>query len=140
MVGAKIDMYNQPMNENPRVLVVEDDPLLSSLLVQRLDAEKFRVMYAPTGEAALDQMKTDIPDLVLLDILLPGKNGFDILKEIKANPATKDVPVVILSNLGQESDIQKAKELGAERFIVKVTLTLDEVVAMVREIWQGKSA
>lgn len=138
VVGGKHAMYNHSMNENPRVLVVEDDPLLSSLLVQRLDTEKFRVMYAPTGEAALDQMKTDIPDLVLLDILLPGKNGFDVLKEIKANPSSKDIPVVVLSNLGQESDIQKAKELGAEKFIVKVTLTLDEVVAMIREVCQGK--
>lgn len=116
------------------VLVVEDDKLLSDLLARKFTAENFNLIHAPTGEMAIDQLKTAKPDLVLLDILLPGIDGFEVLRQIKSNPDTKNLPVIILSNLGQESDIKKGQELGAEKFIVKVTLTLDEVVAMVRGV------
>ena len=116
------------------VMVVEDDKLLSDLLARKFTAEHFNLIHAPTGELALELLKTTKPDLVLLDILLPGIDGFEVLRNIKANPDTKNIPVVILSNLGQESDIKRGQELGAEKFIVKVTLTLDEVVAMVRGV------
>ncbi len=122
----------------PRILVVEDDPLLSDLLAQKFSSEEFAFLYAPTGEAALEMVKKDKPDLVLLDIMLPGIDGFEVLKQIKASPDTKDIPVVILSNLGQEADILKGTQLGAEKFIVKVTLTLDEVVSLVQGIWDKK--
>jgi DNA-binding response OmpR family regulator len=72
---------------------------------------------------------------MLLDIMLPGMDGFEVLKRVKENPATKDIIVVILSNLGQETDIVRGMDLGAEKYIVKVTLSLDEVVKVVRDIW-----
>lgn len=116
------------------VLVVEDDKLLSDLLARKFTAEKFKILYAPSGEKALEILKESKPDLILLDILLPGIDGFEVLRQVKANEASSMVPVIILSNLGQESDIEMGKKLGAVEFLVKVSLTLDEIVAKVRSV------
>jgi len=115
------------MADKKIILIVEDDKLLSDLLLRKL-GNSYEVSHATTGEDALKMLKDEKPALVLLDILLPGMDGFEVLRSIKGSPTTKDVPVVILSNLGQESDIKKGKELGAEKFLVKVTLTLDDIV------------
>lgn len=117
----------------PLILVVEDDPLLSDLVSRKFSAEKINMEYAPTGEIALEFIKKDTkPNLILLDIRLPGIDGFEVLRQVKEDPTTKDIPVVIFSNFGEESDIARAKELGANKFIVKVSLSLDEVVNLVR--------
>ncbi len=110
-----------------RVLVVEDDKLLSSLIVRKLKAENCNVLYAANGEDALKALEKETPDLILLDILLPGIDGFEVLKRVKENASLRDVPVIILSNLGQESDIEQGKKLGAVTFLVKASLTLDEI-------------
>ncbi len=116
------------------VLVVEDDKLLSDLLARKFTAEKFKILYAPTGERALEILKEEKPDLILLDILLPGIDGFEVLRQAKASQMSADIPVIILSNLGQESDIEMGKKLGAVEFLVKVSLTLDEIVEKVRAV------
>lgn len=115
------------------VLIVEDDPLLSGLLSTKM-SKKFNTLYAATGEAALDILKTAVPDIILLDIILPGIDGFEVLQKIKADPKTAHVPVIILSNLGQDTDVAKGKQLGAEEFVVKVTLLPDEVVNLVEAV------
>lgn len=120
----------------PRILIVEDDPLLSELLAEKLHSEKFDLRMARTGEEALASVKRDKPDLMLLDILLPGIDGFEVLKRVKADPETKHIVAIILSNLGQQNDIEKGTQLGAEKYIVKVSLTLSEVVQAVRDVWQ----
>lgn len=118
---------------DPLILVVEDDPLLSDLISRKFAAEKIKMQYAPTGELALELItKGPSPDLILLDIRLPGIDGFEVLRQVKAAPATKDIPVIIFSNFGEDSDIERAKELGADKFIVKVSLSLDQVVSLVR--------
>lgn len=117
----------------PLILVVEDDPLLSDLVSRKFGAEKINMEYAPTGELALELIKKDPkPNLILLDIRLPGIDGFEVLRQVKEDSATKDIPVIIFSNFGEDSDIARAKELGANKFIVKVSLSLDEVVNLVR--------
>lgn len=117
----------------PLILVVEDDPLLSDLVSRKFGAEKINMEYAPTGEIALEFVKKDPkPDLILLDIRLPGIDGFEVLRQVREDPSTKDIPVVIFSNFGEDADIARAKELGANKFIVKVSLSLDEVVNLVR--------
>lgn len=119
--------------EGPFILVVEDDPLLSDLLARKFSSEKIPMEYAPTGELAIDILKKEKkPDLVLLDIRLPGIDGFEVLKHIRSTPIIKDIPVIIFSNFGEESDIARAKELGANKFVVKVSLSLDQVVDLVR--------
>ena len=87
---------------------------------------------ANTGDEALRKVKTELPDLVLLDLILPGKDGFMVLEEIKSDPKTKKIPVVILSNLGQESDIKRGKELGAIDYLVKSDIGLMDLVAKMK--------
>lgn len=117
-----------------KIMWVEDDSFLSDIIARKLSLEKCILMHAKDGESALSLIEEDIPDVILLDILLPGINGFEVLEKFKANPKVKDVPVILLSNLGQESDKEKGKTLGANRFLVKATLTLDEIIGQIEQV------
>lgn len=116
-----------------RILVVEDDKFLSAVLLKKLENEKCAVSHAMTADEAIAK-SLEKPDIVLLDLILPGANGLDILKRIKENPETKATPVVILSNLSQQEDMDRAKELGAEKFLVKAMSTPEDILALVAEI------
>ena len=96
-------------------------------------AEKCVLFHASNGEEAVKIFETETPDVVLLDILLPGIDGFEILKKIRANEKTKNTPVIILSNLGQKTDLEKGKELGATKFLIKATVNLDEIVGEIKK-------
>lgn len=116
------------------VLVIEDDKFLRELLVRKLSAEGFDVQNAIDAQAAFTILAERKPNIILCDLILPGVDGFEILKRIKEDPKIADVPVVILSNLGQKEDLEKAMALGAKDFMVKANFTLDEIVAKVKEI------
>lgn len=113
------------------ILVVEDDKFLRELLVRKLVAEGFDVKNAIDAEMAFTALSERMPDIILLDLILPGVDGFEILARVKANPKLISVPVIILSNLGQKEDLDKAMALGAKDFMVKANFTLDEIVAKV---------
>jgi DNA-binding response OmpR family regulator len=115
------------------VLIVEDDMFLSGLLRAKLEKENFAIIQAQDGIGALDMLKTTRPDLILLDLILPRKNGFEVLQEIHQDPQLQKLPVVIISNLGQETDIVRGKELGAKAYYVKARLSIDELVLKVKE-------
>lgn len=123
-----------PTQQAKTILVVEDDKLLSNLITKKLKAEGYEVIHAESGEAALSRLREGAPGLVLLDILLPGIDGFEVLKNIRSETATRETPVIILTNLGQESDIEQGKKLGATAFLVKALLSLDEIVREVRRV------
>ena len=126
--------YNIVMDEaQKKVLLVEDDQFLAALLKNRLQKENFDVTLAKNGEEALKNLDTFVPDLILLDIILPGKSGFEILEEMHAHPNLSKVPVLIISNLGQESDISRGKELGALGYFVKARTSIDEVINQVKK-------
>jgi DNA-binding response OmpR family regulator len=117
-----------------KILLVEDDQFLSSLLRNRLEKEKFEVRLAHDGNEALAALRESKPDLILLDIILPGKSGFEVLEEMRADPQLKDrtsVPVIIISNLGQESDVERGRELGAVDYFVKAKISIDDLVGKV---------
>jgi CheY-like chemotaxis protein len=114
-----------------KVLLVEDDPFLQSLLAQRLAAKGYKLFSAKEGVEALAIAEKETPDVILLDILLPGMNGFEILEKLKANSATKSINVIMVSNLGQQSDIDKALQLGASKFFVKANVTPEEIISAV---------
>lgn len=114
--------------KNVSILVVEDDAFLSSLVSTRLSKEGYQVTSAFDGDQAWSALQKTVPDLVLLDIIMPGMNGFEVLKKMKADEKLKNVPVIIFSNLGQASEIQEGKELGADDFLVKAKYTLREVL------------
>lgn len=116
-----------------KVLLVEDDEFLAALLKNRLQKENFEVILAKNGEEALKSLETIVPDLILLDIILPGKSGFEVLEEMHADPKFPKVPVLIISNLGQESDIAKGRELGALGYFVKARTSIDEVINQVKK-------
>jgi len=120
--------------DTKKVLIVEDDEFLRSLNAKRLETEGFKVAVAVDGQNAIDLIPKEMPNLIFLDLLLPGVDGFEVLKTIKADEKTKDIPVVVFSNLGQKEDIEKAHNLGAIDFLVKANFTLDDVVAKIKEI------
>lgn len=118
-----------------KVVLVEDDKFLQKILMTKFIKEGFDVRAASDAEEGLQLILADQPDIVLLDLILPKMSGFDLLTELKATQKTKNVPVVILSNLGQEEDIARAKGLGAIDFLVKADISINEVVQKVKEIY-----
>lgn len=116
------------------ILVIEDDKFLRELLVRKLSAEGFDVENAIDAQAAFASLAQRKPKMILCDLILPGVDGFEILKRIKEDPKTADIPVVILSNLGQKEDLDRAMSLGAKDFMVKANFTLDEIVTKVHSV------
>ncbi|PIY95521.1 response regulator, partial [Candidatus Jorgensenbacteria bacterium CG_4_10_14_0_8_um_filter_39_13] len=112
------------MSEQKNILLVEDELLLSNILKSRLEKEGFKVFQARDGEMALKFLRETKPDIILLDIILPKISGFEILEELQKNPELQSAPVAIISNLGQESDIQKGRSLGAINYFVKAQVTI----------------
>ncbi|MBI2097774.1 MAG: response regulator [Candidatus Vogelbacteria bacterium] len=115
-----------------RILLVEDDKFLSTALADKLAREGFAVIKASNGEEALAKVRLARPDLVLLDLIMPQKTGFEVLADLKLEPSTKNIPVIVLSNLGQEADIKKAKELGARDYLVKSDVEMKTVVEKIK--------
>ncbi len=121
-----------------KILLVEDDKFLLKFFAARLKEEDFEVILAEDGEEAVRKVKEEKPDLILLDLILPKKDGFAVLKEIKSDEKTKNIPVFVLSNLGQESDREKAKELGAVDYLVKVNFDLKEIIKKIKNYFNSK--
>lgn len=116
-----------------KILIIEDDKFLRDLLYKKLAEENFSIVTAIDGEEGLKKTQEENPSLVLLDLILPGMNGFDVLKKAKENSATKEIPVIVLSNLGQKEDVERAMKLGAEDYLVKAHFTLEEIVEKVKK-------
>lgn len=115
------------------IMWVEDDRFLSDIIARKLSNEGACLLHAGDGEQAMEILSREKPDIILLDILLPGMDGFEILKWIKKDEKSKDIPVILLSNLGQQTDIEKGTDLGAEKFLVKATVSLDEIVSEIKD-------
>jgi CheY-like chemotaxis protein len=115
-----------------RILLVEDDLNLIDLYSVRLEAEGFEVKNCPDGEKALQVVKEYLPDLVLLDIMMPMIDGFDVLDIMRNTPATQDIKVIVMTALNRPEDVQKAKDLGAMDFLVKSQISMMDLVTIVR--------
>ncbi len=124
--------------EKKSVLIVEDDQFFSGLVAQKLNQAGFEVLLAGGGEEALNVLKEKTPSLIILDLMMPGMDGFEVLSRIKKEEKTKEIPTVVLSNLGQRDEVDRAISLGADDFLIKVNFTLDEIVEKVKEIIQKK--
>lgn len=116
-----------------KILLVEDDSFLLSMYASKLKLEGFEVLSAFDGDKALRLVRQDKPDLVLLDLMIPKKNGFEVLAELKKDPATAGIPVVVLSNMGQKPDIEKAFELGAADYLIKAHFIPSEVINKIKK-------
>jgi len=119
-----------------RVVVAEDDKCLRKAEVAALAEKGFTVISTKDGEEALRVIQEEIPDLVLLDLLMPGRLGFAVLKEMKQNPKIASIPVIVLTNLA-ESDWKVVRELGATDYWVKADLTLEDLVTRVEKTLAG---
>lgn len=117
-----------------KILLVEDDPFLIDMYSTKFKEVGFEVAAAQDGEMGLVKVKELMPDLILLDIVLPKKDGFEILKILKSDAATAGIPVIVLTNLGLEGDVKRGLELGAQGYIIKSHFTPTEVVAKVKEV------
>lgn len=117
-----------------RILLAEDDRFLRKAAETALKREGFTVLAAVDGEEALRIARADAPDLILLDLIMPKVQGFEVLRALKADAATAGTPVLILSNLGQDSDVKQAMEAGAAGYFVKVNLSLQDLVKRVGEL------
>lgn len=116
------------------VLIVEDDPLMGNLLLDVLKRADFEAILVEDAPGAFLFLKERMPDIILLDIILPGVSGFDFLAKIKENQATKMIPVLILSNLGDKSDIEKGRGLGAVDYLVKSNTLPKEIIKKIEAI------
>lgn len=117
---------------NKKVLVAEDDVFLSQLLSTRLEKAGISVLKAFDGEEALDIIKKERPDLILLDIILPKKSGFEVAEEVASNPMLRIIPIIITSNLGQDSDVERGMALGVVEYLVKAKVNIDDLITKVQ--------
>lgn len=123
------------------IILVEDESFLSKVLAERLEDEGFgHIDVAGNGEEALTKIKQHRPDIVLLDMILPKMNGFEVLEIMQADAKLKTIPVLVLSNLGQDQDIEQAKSLGAVDYIVKSNFSLQKVVEKIMTILNNAHA
>ncbi len=116
------------------ILLVEDDPFLIDIYTTKLKQSGFSVGVAEDGDECLRKLKEEAPDLLLLDIVLPSVNGWEILRKIKQDDKLKKIEVVILSNLGEKDEVEKGIKLGAVKYLVKAHYTPGEVVEEIKKI------
>ncbi len=121
-------------NNKKQILVVEDDAMISSMYKTKFEADGFEVLTADNGAAGLELAKKEKPDIIMLDIILPQLDGFSVLEAIKKEKAIKDIPVIMLTNLGTDEDKKKGQKMGALDYLVKASLTPGQVSAKIKEV------
>ena len=117
-----------------KVLIVDDDAFLSGIYATKLELEGFQVVTARDGEEGLKTAGEENPDIILLDVLMPKLDGFETLKRLKQDEATKAIPVIMLTNLGQKEDIEQALEAGAQDYLIKAHFVPAEAVEKIKSV------
>ncbi len=120
-----------------KILIIEDESALQKTLGEILSQQGYEVLSALNGEVGLKLAQSKKPDLILLDLILPKIHGFDVLKKIKDNPETREIPVIVLTNLESIEDIKKAMELGATTYLVKANYSLEELTIKINQVFQS---
>jgi len=115
-----------------KILLVEDDPLIVKIYTTRLTADGYQVFSAENGEAGLAVAEKETPDLIVLDIMMPRIDGYGVLEKVRANPRLKHIPILVYSNLAVDEEITRAKNMGANEFIVKADLSPTEMVNKIK--------
>lgn len=117
-----------------KILIIEDDNFLQDLEANKLKKDNYQVITASTGDEAIEKLQEPEISLILLDLILPNIDGFDVLKKIRETEGLKKVPVIVFSNLSEEKDVKKAKDLGANNFMVKSNFSLSELAEYINKI------
>ncbi len=128
---------NEAFLKDKKILIIEDDVFLGDMLLSRLKKNGAAVTLLTSAENEIDYIKEHIPDVVVLDIYLPGVNGLDFLEMLRKDAITKDISVVVLSNTSKVEDRDRAKNLGAE-FLIKAGVTPDEIVEHLGKLFRDK--
>lgn len=115
-----------------KILIVEDEEFLAKMLSRALKDNKYEIILASNGEEALRKVK-EKPDFILLDVMLPDVDGVEVLKQIKADQKTKDIPIIVLTNLGGEDTVSKIVQAGGTEYIVKSDWSIDDIVKKIEE-------
>jgi len=118
-----------------KVLLIDDDNFIRKIYKFELSKENIEVDLAESAEIGLEKVKFSKPDLILLDMMLPGKNGFDVLSELQADEEFKKIPVIVFSSLSQENDIKKAMDLGCVKYLPKDTHSTDKIISEIKDIF-----
>lgn len=121
-------------NNKEKIIIVEDDKFLRDLLVSKLEMEGFETITAVNGQEGLDLIKQEMPQIVLLDLVLPEIDGFEVLRQIKEDVQTNKIPVIILSNLGQQEEIERCLKMGAADYMIKAHFTPEEIVGKIKKV------
>jgi DNA-binding response OmpR family regulator len=116
-----------------KILLIEDDEFISRAYAAGLTKAGYEVHTASDGNEGLEKIRNEKHDLVLLDLIMPMKDGFETLQEIQNDDSLNHIPILVVSNLGQESDIQKARELGAKDFLIKSNYSMKQVIEKIKE-------
>ncbi|MFA6393924.1 MAG: response regulator [Patescibacteria group bacterium] len=121
-----------------KILIAEDDSFLLSMYANKFEMENFTVFMAEDGKKALRIALKELPDLILLDLMLPAMDGFEVLKELKSDERAKNIPVILLTNLSQRDEIERGIGLGAMDYLIKAHFMPSEVVEKVKNIFNRK--
>ena len=138
MKKNKSTQNSNSRDQKTEILIIEDEAAQAYALEAKLSVEGFKVQTTTSGKTGLSLTKKTKPDLVILDIVLPGIDGFEILKELKEDGETADIPVIIISQMGQKENIDQGMKLGAEDYLVKSEVNLGKIVARVKQLLHHK--
>ena len=126
-------------NKKTKVLIIEDDSYISDMYRIKFESENFETIVANNGIEGIKFLEKVVPDIILLDVVMPKVDGFSVLKEIKKNPKLNKIPVVLLTNLSQKENVERGFELGASSYIIKAHFTPSEVVEKIKEVLKQES-
>ena len=121
------------LDNNMKILIVEDDPMISSIYKTKFEADGFAAVVAGNGAEGLDIARKEQPDIIMLDVILPQIDGFSVLEELKKDKLTKDIPVIMLTNLGTDEDKAKGEKMGAVDYFVKASLTPAQISEKIKK-------
>lgn len=130
-------MITEPKKKEKKselILIIEDDKFLRELLIRKIENEGYNIKFVITGGDALRKIKEFAPQLVLLDLVLPGMSGFEILKRVKKDPEISKIPIIILSNRGDIEEVEKGLKLGADDYLIKAHFTPDEIIGKIKQV------
>lgn len=134
IIVANILLGIYSANMAKKILVIEDDKFLRELIARKLLDDGFVIIEATDGEEGIKKVKEEKPDLILLDLILPSIDGFEVLSQIKKDENLKSIPVIILSNLGQREEVEKGLKMGAVDYLIKAHFTLGEIIEKMKNI------
>ena len=126
-------------HEGKKILFVEDDKFFRDMIAQKLSGTKYVALNAPSGDDAMKILETEMPDVILLDLMLPGeRDGFQVLKEVRENDKTKHIPVIVLSNLSDQESINRCMKFGVFRYLTKSSVVPSDVITHIASVFAVK--